>query len=231
MKLNAYFVYYDMRNKHIIEPGRQYGEFTAIRSLMHTCKKGGTEKRWECMDATGQIGYYRARFLTTRLPVDQVQKTIQDEINNLVKNNMHQLGSRRRFYDEYKRNAKSRRINFKLTFNQFNSLIIQNCYYCGNEPVNTGRWDKIENKRHPKLKHNGVDRIISKEGYTVDNTVPCCSKCNLMKHVFETDDFMNHISKIFYFNKKGSTTIPQGSTSQANGDGNGISPVKESDIV
>ncbi len=53
-----------------------------------------------------------------------------------------------------------------------------------------------------------------------------------MKLDYSAQDFLDHISKIYHFNKvKGSTTISKESTSQANGDGNGGSPERESDIV
>lgn len=86
---------------------------------------------------------------------------------------------------------------------------------------------------------NGIDRIDSTKGYSADNCVPCCSKCNRMKLDHSIEDFKNHISKIYNHFVKGSETIEntstndgsEQSTSQANGGGNGGSPEMENDIV
>ena len=40
------------------------------------------------------------------------------------------------------------------------------------------------------------------------------------------DDFLNLVNKIYLNLEKRSTTIPQGSTEQANGSGNGFDPSK-----
>ena len=63
---------------------------------------------------------------------------------------------------------------------------------------------------------NGIDRIDSSKGYSVDNCVPCCAKCNYAKHDLSIDDFKNHIEKIYkHLFLESSTTIPAGSTSEA----------------
>ena len=73
---------------------------------------------------------------------------------------------------------------------------------------------------------NGIDRIDSNIGYIKENCVSCCWTCNKMKNNFSQKEFLEKINKI-YCNFKSSTTIPQGSTSQANGDGNGENPKKQ----
>jgi hypothetical protein len=46
------------------------------------------------------------------------------------------------------------------------------------------------------LLRNGVDRVDSGRGYTVDNCVPCCKFCNLMKRNYTPEFFLAHTSKI-----------------------------------
>ena len=131
----------------------------------------------------------------------------------LLDSDQHQMGIRTQIFSEYQNNAQKRNINFNLTFNVFNQFIINKCYYCGSEPINISeRWIKRMNKSQPILQINGIDRINSLIGYTIDNCVTCCSKCNLMKNVFSVEEFLTHVSKIHNYNKKGSTTIPKGST-------------------
>jgi len=74
--------------------------------------------------------------------------------------------------------------------------------------------------------HNGIDRIDSSKGYTIDNCVSCCTECNYAKHEMSVDEYKSFIQRVYNFLiLKGSTTIPEGSTSQANGDGNGMPQV------
>lgn len=101
-----------------------------------------------------------------------------------------------------KSNAETRNLKFLLTDEQALNLLHQDCYYCG----------------QPKA--DGIDRIDSNKDYTVDNCVPCCKVCNIMKNKFSSEIFFNHIKSIYekHFSES-STTIPKGSTPQANGGG------------
>lgn len=100
--------------------------------------------------------------------------------------------------------AHSRDIPITLTAEEIINIIHQPCVYCGAE------------------KANGIDRVDSSKGYIQDNVVPCCSICNWMKNALSVEDFYSHIDKVYnHIHNESSTTIPKGSTSQANGDGNG----------
>ena len=120
-------------------------------------------------------------------------------------------------YCYYRTGAKVRNLEWNLTEDQFKSLIKQNCAYCNAEPTKR----KTIAYREDFEEINGIDRIDSNKGYTIDNCVPCCSKCNLMKSNFTKESFLYHISKIYNFSIKSSTTISKESTSEANADGNG----------
>lgn len=74
-------------------------------------------------------------------------------------------------YNIYKKNAKKRNLEFLLTKNQFYNLTAQPCCYCGDLQG-----------------HNGIDRVDSSKGYTVDNCVSCCSRCNIMKMDLNKDE-------------------------------------------
>lgn len=148
---------------------------------------------------------------------------MEDVINQmLVKNNIHQAGLRKAIFIEYQTNAKNRKHPFELSFDEFNKLITSPCHYCGTEPFvrNGGHFESRRRKDQPDLYTNGIDRLDSSIGYTKENCVPCCKICNIMKGTYSEDFFIEHISKIYNFNK-GSETIPNGSTSQATGDGSG----------
>lgn len=113
-------------------------------------------------------------------------------------------------------NAKARNIKVSLTDNEINTLLNSRCYYCDKEIA------------------DGIDRIDSNRNYTIDNVVPCCKVCNLMKNKFSSSLFLEQVAKIYHKlieNKESSTTISKESTSQANGDGSGKHLEKGDDIV
>lgn len=122
----------------------------------------------------------------------------------------------KRKFGVYQRRAKRSNLEFKLSLEEFSFLIKQNCTYCGAEP----RMDKEKSTLFGHFKWNGIDRIDSSQGYFLDNVTPCCSTCNNAKSNLSLKEFLEWIKRLIQHNKT-STTIPKGSTSQANGDGNG----------
>jgi hypothetical protein len=80
-----------------------------------------------------------------------------------------------------------------MDFDAFCNIVSQNCFYCGTSPMLT----LIEKSSDTTLKINGIDRIDHKEGYTVKNSLPCCSCCNYAKRKMSIPDFKSHIEKIY----------------------------------
>lgn len=60
------------------------------------------------------------------------------------------------------------------------------------------------------FKHNGIDRIDSKAGYSPDNTLPCCQFCNrakMGKPVEEFESWVNNLTAHIEFRPKGWVSI------------------------
>lgn len=79
----------------------------------------------------------------------------------------------------YKRNASVRGHEWCLSFEEFLSFWKGTCFYCG-DPIET----------------IGLDRLDNSLGYTKENVVPCCSKCNIAKHKMDLKEFVEHVRKI-----------------------------------
>lgn len=95
-------------------------------------------------------------------------------------------------YNAYIGNTvKRRNYVFDLTLDEFKSLCSDNCYYCGQIPST-----KMDVGKGLK---NGIDRIDSNKGHTMDNCVSCCWTCNRMKGNMTQQNFLEHISKINVF--------------------------------
>ena len=154
-----------------------------------------------------------------------VRRSIQEH------DGIEQHGIKLRKYREYKKGADKRNLSFDLSFEQFLELSSGTCVYCGQKPhVYPGDLGYMQ-QNVEYWERNGIDRVDSNQGYHWDNCVPCCEKCNYAKHEMSLDDFKNWIVKIYTNLISSSTTIPAGSTLQANGSGNDEHPEKDEDIV
>lgn len=93
-------------------------------------------------------------------------------------------------YTTYKYNSAKKKRLFKLTKDEFYDIVIQNCHYCNQVP-------EKKNSRRYKIAMNGIDRIDSSKDYTLDNVVPCCLICNLLKGKLPKIDFISHVRRIY----------------------------------
>jgi len=100
-----------------------------------------------------------------------------------------------RVLSKIKRSAEKRNIKWSLTDNQARDLFSQPCYYCGAKP----RIHEYLRKEGfaSDFPYNGIDRVDNSKGYSVDNTVPCCTVCNFMKHTLSKDIFEKQVFRIY----------------------------------
>jgi hypothetical protein len=91
------------------------------------------------------------------------------------------------------RSSKNRGRECSITFQQFLSFVeINKCHYCN---------DKIEWFLHRELNkgnghHYNLDRKDNKIGYTLENCVVCCPRCNYMKGTLSYEEFYNFTKPI-----------------------------------
>lgn len=101
----------------------------------------------------------------------------------------------RKEYRNYLYGAKKRDLEFKLSYKDFLNLSFKECVYCG-----TISSKNVKNETGSKTAlMNGIDRIDSSKGYTIDNCAPCCSKCNYMKGKLSVKDFVDQIINIIHY--------------------------------
>lgn len=96
----------------------------------------------------------------------------------------------------YKQGARRRGFSFELSLDNFGKLILGRCFYCDSPP----KLEYTPDKKPAGVYRNGVDRMNSNEGYTVENSVTCCFGCNLRKSDMDFSDFMTwviHVSERF----------------------------------
>lgn len=104
----------------------------------------------------------------------------------------------RTYYHNYKNgHGSKRKIAFELQYEEFENLVIQDCY-------KTREVSSISGNGKFKYVHsinmNGIDRVNNDLGYSIENCVPCCKRCNTAKgnHM----DFFEWIKKIYDRNEE-----------------------------
>jgi hypothetical protein len=100
------------------------------------------------------------------------------------------LGIRR---SEYKVSAKKRGLAWDLSDDDFVSLVIQDCHYCGDEPSQI-RTQRCSSETYVTT---GIDRLDSSLGYIVGNVVPCCKICNTAKSTMSVEEFFAWIERVY----------------------------------
>ena len=108
--------------------------------------------------------------------------------------------------NSYKCGAKKRGLEWNLSYLDFVNITTKNCVYCDAAPK---LWDCISGapslqKDSPNVKIedyqiflNGIDRINSDDGYTIDNCVSCCTSCNRSKSDLSLLEFKQHVERMY----------------------------------
>lgn len=108
-------------------------------------------------------------------------------------------------YSNYKSRAKLKGWEILLNFEQFKDFVTKNCHYCGIEPIMC-RSDRAKSRKGiSRIYFNGIDRLDSLKGYTVENSVSCCEDCNLAKRNLSKEQFLELIKRIYEYQKRSTT--------------------------
>lgn len=97
----------------------------------------------------------------------------------------------------YRGSAKRKGLQFSLTVEQVEHLISESCRYCGQKPSQA--MSPSQTRKHPSypaFRYTGIDRRDNSKGYTDENSVPCCSRCNAMKSSLTTEEFLAQVFSI-----------------------------------
>lgn len=89
-----------------------------------------------------------------------------------------------------RRTSKNKLIENNLSFDNYVDICSKPCVYCG-------LMDVKKYSNGAVISFNGVDRIDSNIGYTLENSQPCCGRHNLAKRTFSHEDYIKDI-KIQY---------------------------------
>ena len=166
--------------------GQKYGRLTIIKEAPKEEGRGGSV-RWvckcdcgtECVKNGSSIREGWTKSCGCLIGEHKRKKFGESDFNSIFRG--------------YQEGAKSRRLQFSLTFEQFRQLTSCSCYYCGAPPSN--RRKRCSNS-YGQLPYNGIDRKDNSLGYTVDNSVPCCKNCNYGKRTQSHDEFILWVRRV-----------------------------------
>lgn len=121
----------------------------------------------------------KEEYKTRDYVIEKAKKFYQDnkvKIRERTNKHRHTLNGQ---YHEYKKSAKRRGLSFNLCELDCLPYFNTSCYYCNNT-----------------IKGIGMDRVDNNIGYELTNLVPCCYRCNMMKHTSSQFEFLDHIQQI-----------------------------------
>ncbi len=166
--------------------GRNFGRLIVI---------GYSHKERDKSHPTSYVHFYKVRCICGKEKIVRRNNLLRGTTKSCgcLKQVDKGLAAFNRLYDSYKRGARIRHYEFKLTKDQFKELCQKDCFYCGSKPI------KFKNKscKNGSFFYNGIDRLNNKIGYIIDNCVPCCKQCNQMKGIISHDQYKEKINTIF----------------------------------
>ncbi len=105
-----------------------------------------------------------------------------------------------KLFNSYRDAAANRKLEFSLSRADFEALTSSNCWYCGQSPSSlstAANTVTAEGKRHSTYEYNGIDRRNNALGYTSDNCVSACERCNRAKYTFSEESFLQWVDRIY----------------------------------
>jgi len=89
--------------------------------------------------------------------------------------------------------ADQRNLVWEIPFDWWRQATQQPCHYCNSPPSNFFR----ARGRNGDFSYNGLDRVDNNVGYTIENVVPCCKRCNQAKSDQSVVDFLAWIRRVY----------------------------------
>lgn len=168
--------------------GRQFGRWTVVEFAFSK----DNNRYWKCKCICGNEKNLKTGLLN--FGESRSCGCLHREISSQVVlkgRPREESGVRSRFTD-YKSMAKSRKLEFSLTYDEFKELVTANCFYCTASP-NNNVTTKIG-----EYNCSGVDRIDNNLGYITGNVCAACDDCNTAKNNYTLEEFKNWIKAIYH---------------------------------
>lgn len=171
--------------------GKKFGRLTVVKRSIDSKWRQSRQARWLCKCECGKEKIINGSNL--RAGYTKSCGCLSKEVVGKRSRLAPGLSNMRNLITAYKYGAKKRGLEYKLTEEQFFEITQKDCYYCGKKPSNS--YNRKE--QNGEYIYNGIDRVNNDEGYTIENSVPCCHTCNRAKEKLTLQEFKDWI-KIVY---------------------------------
>jgi len=172
--------------------GKRFGKLLVIDSAPHDCKI--QRRKWKCLCDCGnekiatvldlRVGDTKSCGCWHRENSAQLIKKVHE---NNVKYHPKESSARTVWGTIYK----------EVSFENFFYLSQLNCFYCDGPPRTEKNAFWLGKREYSKLNgnfsYNGLDRLDSSKGHTIDNVVTACLFCNIFKRERSLQEFYHHI--------------------------------------
>lgn len=176
--------------------GKTFGKFLVIKKVdSYKHKSNGRvtcRARYECLCECGRIQIVDA----IKLRSGKRSQCINCSYKERPQSKSNLSNEQRLFNLSIIQRCKGKDIKIDLTLEEFKDIIDKNCYYCGCKPKLKNYLNCNRIVKKGELYANGIDRLDSNKGYNIENCVPCCKICNIMKSTLSEEEFISHIKKI-----------------------------------
>jgi hypothetical protein len=170
------------RRKTDVRIGNRYGRLVVVDSRRRPRNNGYADAQSYCRCDCGKLTWIsdtrlrrgerkECRSCTTKRAWQNIPRLSPDEITLRVREK------------HYRTDAQRKKRGWHLSREVFRKLILQPCVYCGIQSA------------------GGIDRRDNTQGYTEQNSEPCCAKCNYAKRGQTVDEFLNWARRVFQHRK------------------------------
>lgn len=173
--------------------GKRFGRWVVLDRVKRVAKKGDSWL-WNCICDCGNEKTVSSRQLIvgSSKSCGCLRKEVYKEPKFNRRIGTDREATIRKLRKQYERAAAKRCLSWELSNIQFEEIIGRPCSYCG-EPPKTMRSHR---KFGSNVRANGIDRVDSSKGYSLDNCLPSCFDCNHSKSDDSLEDFLAHAKRI-----------------------------------
>lgn len=183
------------RKIHRLSAGDKFNRLTVVEQGPHkkfSSRSAGYEHTWVCTCDCGKTATVRAYALVSG--TTKSCGCLAAEVTGIVLP-LGEAAFHTRV-QKLKKMARERSISFELTQEQCRTLLTSECHWCGllpdREYVSTAQIRKTG-----VFIGAGVDRLDSAKGYTLDNCVSSCQRCNCGKWTQTSEEFLEWIKTVY----------------------------------
>lgn len=169
--------------------GQRFGRWVVLGHVKVKSRQAKRGARWDCKCDCGTERVVSANSLKHggSTSCGCWQRENSAELGKRTRSVGNGKAAQRSLWNGYKKGGLKRGYDFDLDYETFCALTEKPCYYCGDATGHT----YSARYASGRFTGNGVDRYDNAKGYTKENCVPCCKKCNWAKRELHGDDFIS----------------------------------------